>query len=306
MEEVFSQGELYVQQLAGEDKIAQKRIPMAINNQLNDFSAEYLEYQLLFNITSIDQDNRVWISMLSGKPNLIKVIDFSTISIDKTLITSPSDDVFYKNIRHNKNVGLLFLDWETRKRYRLNGRIKEEKDNLIINIQETYGICHKYIQRRSFKYTNPNTPSIPSSLKGIEIMDIHKLLIENANTFFLGTCGLNKKVDASHKGGKPGFVKFINNNTIKIPDYSGNSMFNSLGNIHENPSSGLIFIDYKENKILQLTGRGEIKFNQTNKEDLVHSGNTGRFWLFKIDDWIWTENFNQINWDFIDYSPFNP
>lgn len=305
MKEVFSKGELHVQKLAGEDHIATSRTSMATNQLLTNFSANFIESQLLFNITSIDQNNNVWVSMLSGTPNFLKVIDASTLKIDKTLIISPSEDIFYKNIKHKENIGLLFIDWETSRRYRLNGTIKQEGSDLVINIEETYGICPKYIQKRSFEYTNMSTAPIQLT-SGTTIIEDHKQLIETANTFFLGTQGANNKVDASHKGGKSGFVKFINNNTLRIPDYPGNSMFNSLGNLYENPKSGLVFIDYTTNTMLQVTGKGEIQFNQNNNNDLKQSANTGRFWLFKIESWILTENFNQINWKFINYSPFNP
>lgn len=305
MEEVFSKGELHVQKLAGEDEIAQTRTSMAQNNQLNNFSAGFIFNQLLFNITSIDEENRVWISTLTGKPNLIEIIDSVTIRINKALIITPLEDVLFSNIKFNKEVGLLFIDWETSRRFRLNGKIEEDNNYLVINIQEIYGICPKYIQKRSFEYTTKEVKDIRLT-KGTEITGTHKLLIENASTFFLGTRGASKKADASHKGGKPGFVKFISSDTIRVPDYSGNSMFNSLGNIYENPNSGLVFIDYKSNKMLQLTGKGEIQFHQENESDLKESGDTGRFWLFKIEHWILTENFNQINWDFISYSPFNP
>ena len=81
MGEVFSKGELHVQKLAGEDEVAKTRTPMATNSQLNDFFAGFLENQILFNITSVDEHDRVWISMLNGKPNLIKVIDSIKIRI---------------------------------------------------------------------------------------------------------------------------------------------------------------------------------------------------------------------------------
>ncbi len=305
MEEIFSKGELYVQELAGEAEIAQTRTHMAQNNRLDNFSARFIQSQLLFNITSINENDQVWISFLIGKPNLIEIIDAFTIRINKTLIISPLEDVFFENIKVNKQVGLLFIDWETSRRFRLNGKIVEDENYLTINIQEIYGICPKYIQKRSFQYTN-KIVKVFNLKKGTEITNNQKLLIEKANTFFLGTRGLSNKADASHKGGKAGFVKFINNNTLKIPDYSGNSMFNSLGNIYENPNSGLVFFDYESNKMLQLTGKGEIMFHQKNKLDLKESGNTGRFWLFKIEHWILTENPNQVHWSFINYSPFNP
>ena len=122
MKQVFSRDELYVQELANDDQIAKRRTHLAINSHLNSFFARFLENQLSFTITSIDENTNTWVSIISGTPNLIKVIDFSTIKIDKTLIVSPSEDIFFKNIQYQNNVGLLFIDWDTSRRYRLNGK----------------------------------------------------------------------------------------------------------------------------------------------------------------------------------------
>lgn len=298
MKKLFSERELQVQSFAGEDQIAKARTHRAVNNKLNNFFARFLENQLFFTITTIDENTNVWVSMVSGTPNFIKVINPSTITIDKTRIISPLEDLLFKNIKHQNTVSLLFIDRETSRRYRLNGKIKQEGTDLVVTIEETYGICPKHIQQRSFEYTSMSTVPIQVT-KGSEILQAHKSLIENTNTFFLGTQAYNKKANASHKGGEQGFVQFIKNNTLRIPDYPGNNMFNSLGNLQENQKSGLLFMDYKTNSMLQLTGHGEIQFDQKSELDLIQSGNTGRFWLFKINSWIVTENFNQINWKYL-------
>ena len=94
--------------------------------------------------------------------------------------------------------------------------------------------------------------------------------------------------------------------SVRIPDYPGNNMFNSLGNIYQNPNAGLLFVDYEGGKTLQLTGKGELQFNSNSKEDLEKTGATGRFWLFHVDEWVVTENHHDVNWVFQEYSQFNP
>ena len=83
-------------------------------------------------------------------------------------------------------------------------------------------------------------------------------------------------------------------------------MFNTLGNIYENPNAGLLFVDFEKGATLQLTGEAELNFEQSNKEDLQKTGDTGRFWLFKTKKWIQTQNHHLVDWKLIDYSPFNP
>ena len=98
----------------------------------------------------------------------------------------------------------------------------------------------------------------------------------------------------------------MDDGTLRIPDYPGNGMYNTLGNIYENPAAGLLFVDFEKGETLQLTGKGELHFNQSSDADLQKTGNTGRFWLFKTEQWIRTKNHHQVDWTFLDYSPFNP
>lgn len=82
-------------------------------------------------------------------------------------------------------------------------------------------------------------------------------------------------------------------------------MFNTLGNFAQNPRAGLLFIDFVKRDTFKLTGNVEMVFNQTG-EDLVKTNGTGRYWLFKTEDWICTKEQHDINWQFFDYSPYNP
>lgn len=66
--------------------------------------------------------------------------------------------------------------------------------------------------------------------------------IEAAEFFFLATANAEGQPDCSFKGGPRGFVKVLNETTLVFPDYDGNGMFKSLGNIEVNPSVGLLFI----------------------------------------------------------------
>jgi predicted pyridoxine 5'-phosphate oxidase superfamily flavin-nucleotide-binding protein len=67
--------------------------------------------------------------------------------------------------------------------------------------------------------------------------------INNAPFFFLATA-FNESVDCSYKGGEPGFIRVTGPNTVEWPDYDGNSMYRSLGNIKMNPNVGLLFVPF--------------------------------------------------------------
>jgi uncharacterized protein len=69
-----------------------------------------------------------------------------------------------------------------------------------------------------------------------------KTFIESLPYFFLATADAAGRPDCSYKGGLPGFVRVTAANELAFPDYDGNGMFKSLGNILVNPDVGLLFI----------------------------------------------------------------
>ncbi len=69
-----------------------------------------------------------------------------------------------------------------------------------------------------------------------------RAFIESAPYFFLATADARGRPDCSYKGGMPGFVRVIGPSELAFPDYDGNGMFKSLGNILVNPSIGILFI----------------------------------------------------------------
>lgn len=82
--------------------------------------------------------------------------------------------------------------------------------------------------------------------------------IERASLFFLATADAEGRPDASHKGGPPGFVRVTGPSELAFPDYDGNGMFKSLGNLAVNPHVGLLFIDFERPRRLRVNGTARI------------------------------------------------
>ena len=72
-----------------------------------------------------------------------------------------------------------------------------------------------------------------------------RTFIESRPLFFLATADAQGRPDCSYKGGVPGFVRVVDPHTLAFPNYDGNGMFKSLGNILLNPHVGLLFIDFE-------------------------------------------------------------
>jgi len=86
-----------------------------------------------------------------------------------------------------------------------------------------------------------------------------KKFIEALPYFFLATADAKGRPDCSFKGGEPGFVRVTASSEIAFPDYDGNGMFKSLGNILANPNVGLLFIAmHGKPRRLRVNGRAVV------------------------------------------------
>src|SRR5262245_8847130 len=84
--------------------------------------------------------------------------------------------------------------------------------------------------------------------------------IESALYFFLATADAEGRPDCSFKGGAPGFVRVTGPSELAFPDYDGNGMFKSLGNVTVNPNVGLLFIALHDKpKRLRVNGSAEVR-----------------------------------------------
>jgi predicted pyridoxine 5'-phosphate oxidase superfamily flavin-nucleotide-binding protein len=83
--------------------------------------------------------------------------------------------------------------------------------------------------------------------------------IEGRSFFFLATVDGAGRPDCSFKGGPAGFVRVSDPSELAFPDYDGNGMFKSLGNLLQNPAVGLLFLDFEKPRRLRVNGRAEIR-----------------------------------------------
>ncbi len=96
--------------------------------------------------------------------------------------------------------------------------------------------------------------------------------IETSSFFFLSTA-TPESVDCSFKGGEPGFVRVVGENVLAWPDYDGNRMYRSLGNITQNPRVGLLFIRFDGTRFdgsarLRVNGHAELDESEAARADL--------------------------------------
>jgi predicted pyridoxine 5'-phosphate oxidase superfamily flavin-nucleotide-binding protein len=90
------------------------------------------------------------------------------------------------------------------------------------------------------------------------IDDGGRRFIESCEMFFLATADADGQPKCSYKGGDPGFVRVLDPTHLAFPSYDGNGMFLSLGNVHQNPKVGMLFIDFVGGNRLRVNGHASV------------------------------------------------
>lgn len=110
-----------------------------------------------------------------------------------------------------------------------------------------------------------------------EFSDDDRSFIESVYLFFLATADAEGRPDCSFKGGPRGFVRVTAANELVFPDYDGNGMFKSLGNIDANPNVGILFIDLEKPRRLRVNGTASV-----NREDPLLSQTRGAQLIVRV------------------------
>jgi uncharacterized protein len=82
--------------------------------------------------------------------------------------------------------------------------------------------------------------------------------IEARDMFFIATTDAEGHPTCSYKGGDPGFVRVVDERTLAFPNYDGNGMYLTMGNLLANPHVGLLFLDFEGRRRLRLEGTASI------------------------------------------------
>ena len=88
-----------------------------------------------------------------------------------------------------------------------------------------------------------------------------RAFIERMDMFFLATADADGRPQCSYKGGDPGFVAVLDEHTLAFPNYDGNGMYLSVGNLRVNPHVGLLFVDFcgRPPRRLRLNGAASVE-----------------------------------------------
>lgn len=241
----YHAGELAVQHRAGVTDM-----PFVADAELPPVARAFLAEQPWIALGAQDADGRVWASVLYGAPGFITSPAPEVVHVAAT--PWPGDPLAGAL---DGPVGGLALEPSTRRRMRLNGTAVGAADGTTIWLDQVYANCPKYIATRAVETVEAGVVGEP--VTGATLDARAAALLAAADTAFVATRGPDG-FDVSHRGGRPGFLALIDERTIVWPDYQGNRMFNTLGNLAADGGCGLTVVDPEDGTTLQLSGHAEV------------------------------------------------
>ncbi|MFF7587537.1 pyridoxamine 5'-phosphate oxidase family protein [Kitasatospora purpeofusca] len=295
----YHPGERAVQARAGRTDRADHS-GRAVGSTVPAVAARFLTERRVLVVGAADADGRLWATQLSGPAGFLRAPDERTV----TVAAHPAEaDPLAAALARPAEVGTVALDPAARRRMRVNGRSAPDgRGGLVIAAEQVYANCPKYIQRRH-PVDRPGAGTPRRTAAGPLLSTAQQLLVSTADTFFVATVGPDGRTDASHRGGNPGFLRVLGPDRLRWPDYAGNNMFMTLGNLEFDPRAGLLLPDWETGGALLITGEA-----RTDWSDPAAAGLPGaeRVVDLTVTGVVELADATPLSWTEPEYSPANP
>jgi predicted pyridoxine 5'-phosphate oxidase superfamily flavin-nucleotide-binding protein len=304
-EDVFHEGEVALQERSGE-RSAALRNGGAIASTLHPAMRSFLAEQRMLVLCAPDARGRPSAHILFGAPGMATAGDGQLVTLDRSRLAGTRSEPAWAELVPGTRLGLLAIDLGTRRRLRVNGAVSSHSDGAVeVTVAEVFPNCPRYIQRRRLVEEAAGPSFDADEVQGTRLDAARRGTIERADTIFVASHHPSRGADVSHRGGAPGFVQILDERTLRIPDYPGNGMFQTLGNLVVSRGAGLAVADFARGRVLQLSGTTSLRFDAP--EDRGHpTGGTGRSWDFQVEGWVESPAPSSFRWELLEPSPFNP
>lgn len=256
----FHAGELEIQRRAGVTADAAPLERLLAPADLTDCSGRALRGMTFAVLTGTGTDGLRWVSPLHGPPGFLSPMGRSHLEIQA--VPRPGDPL--ANLPVGQPVGLIALDFPAARRVRVNGTLAASHAGLRIDAEQAFVNCPQHISPHEVRATTADVASTASA--GATLTAGQTRFVQAAATFFLGTAHPDRGADVSHKGGAPGVVR-VDGEGLWWPDFAGNNMFNSFGNLLSDPSAALLFVDFASGDTLHLSGTAEVEWSRPGDPD---------------------------------------
>jgi predicted pyridoxine 5'-phosphate oxidase superfamily flavin-nucleotide-binding protein len=307
----FHAGERAVQTRLGVRAQMAAAGPRYIRDHMPDQHRELFGKLPMLLVGSMDACRRPWASMLVARPGFISTPDERTLRV---AAVPAAGDPLRAHLAPGVALGLLGIEPHTRRRNRANGRVTALDDGgFTMRVEQSFGNCAKYIQART-----PHGVGEPSRLsragqgrrEGPLLSDAARALVRRADTFFIASSTPLARpgqradgADVSHRGGKPGFVHLGvegGRSVLTVPDFTGNFIFNTLGNLAAHPYAGLLFADPDSGDVLQLTGSADVIWDGPSVEAFAGAQ---RLLRVTVDEGVWRPEALPLRWSAPELAP---
>ncbi|WP_424931004.1 pyridoxamine 5'-phosphate oxidase family protein [Amaricoccus macauensis] len=264
LETSFHAGELAVQRRAevpfAKTEMASTFIRPAMPQQHRDF---FESLPILF-LGGLDRRGRVWATAAMGSPGFIGSPSPRTMTLGALPVLAGELDL---SLDVGAKIGAVGIELATRRRNRVNATVRQAAGGgLALTVDQSFGNCPQYIQIRQPAWDDHDLSAIIARrLSGLD--EPARDIIARADMFIIASRSRalsddpRSGVDASHRGGRPGFLGQNPDGTLSFPDFSGNRFFNTLGNIEDDGRVGLFIPDFTTGSALLLTGRASVDWN---------------------------------------------
>ena len=293
--DVFHGGELRVQEQCGTRPTAE-RLRGAFHEEMPSAAADFLAAQRMVLLGGSAPRGEVWANAVTGTPGFLHALDPTRLWIQAL---PSAEDPLADCLASGAAVGLLAIDFEARRRLRLNGFVESRPESgLVIRAQQVYSNCSKYIHRRRADTAGlAEADRATRSRSGSLDVDA-AARIAAADTLFIATAHRVGGADVSHRGGAPGFVQVEDAATLSWPDFSGNGLFQTHGNLSEDPRAGLLVIDFRDGTALQMTGTAQVVDERRSAQSPPGqtAEGTQRRVQFRIEQWVARSGAVPIRW----------
>jgi len=231
--------------------------PRLLRDYMPDQHREFFAQLPVLYAGTLDAEGQPWATLLAGPPGFAhsptpRELRIAARTAAQFAVGAP--------------IGLLGLQAHTRRRNRLNGWISQrDSHGFTVAVGQSFGNCPRYITPREIVAADPSPAQEPRDLERLDEAALR--LVRGADTFFIASAhpaaregqDASHGIDVSHRGGPAGFVE-VRDGALLVPDYAGNTFFNTLGNLQLEPRCGLLFVDYATGERLHVAARAELQW----------------------------------------------
>jgi predicted pyridoxine 5'-phosphate oxidase superfamily flavin-nucleotide-binding protein len=294
--DIYHEGEQLAQRRADVRDQA-KFASRAIKAEIPEVAREFLAQQPMAVIATADAEGRMWASLLTGEPGFLRADGPSTV----IAVARPAPgDPLRDRLTAPVPLGMIAIEPARHRRMRMNGRSAPTEHGVRVALDQVYANCPKYIQKREAQWVAARPAA---AVVSAALTDAQRALIGAADTFFIATADRDGNADASHRGGNPGFVRVVSPTVLRWPDYIGNAMFNTLGNLEVNAAAGLLFLDWDTGTTVQLSGTARTDWDTAAAASIPGAQ---RVVEFAITQAVEIPHASPLRWSAPSYSRFNP